>query len=42
LYEQGWQGKDIRNLYRLIDWFMMLPKVLEAEFWKYLKQFQEE
>ncbi len=32
LYEQGMQEKDIRNLYRFIDWVMILPKALEAEF----------
>lgn len=34
LYEQGMQEKDIRNLYRFIDWVMILPKTLEAEFWQ--------
>lgn len=42
LYEQGWQEKDIRNLYRFIDWVMILPKVLEAEFWQEFKQFEQE
>lgn len=42
LYEQGWQEKDIRNLYRFIDWVMMLPKALEAEFWQDFKQFEQE
>jgi hypothetical protein len=40
LYEQGLQEKDIRNLYRFIDWVMMLPKALEAEFWQDFKQFE--
>jgi flagellar biosynthesis/type III secretory pathway protein FliH len=42
LYEQGLQEKDIRNLYRFIDWVMMLPKALEAEFWQDFKQFEQE
>jgi predicted transposase YdaD len=42
LYEQGWQEKDIRNLYRFIDWVMILPKQLEAEFWQEFKQFEQE
>ncbi|MGM3307847.1 DUF4351 domain-containing protein [Anabaena sp. WFMT] len=42
LYEQGLQEKDIRNLYRFIDWVMMLPKALEAEFWQEFKQFEQE
>jgi predicted transposase YdaD len=42
LYEQGLQEKDIRNLYRFIDWVMILPKSLEAEFWQEFKQFEQE
>ncbi|MBD2203788.1 DUF4351 domain-containing protein [Calothrix sp. FACHB-1219] len=42
LYEQGLQEKDIRNLYRFIDWVMILPKALEAEFWQEFKQFEQE
>jgi Domain of unknown function (DUF4351) len=42
LYELGWQEKDIRNLYRFIDWVMILPKPLEAEFWQEFKQFEQE
>ncbi len=42
LYEQGLQERDIRNLYRFIDWVMILPKALEAEFWEEFKQFEQE
>ncbi|BAY88885.1 MULTISPECIES: DUF4351 domain-containing protein [unclassified Tolypothrix] len=42
LYEQGLQEKDIRNLYQFIDWVMILPKALEAEFWEEFKQFEQE
>ena len=42
MYEQGLQEKDIRNLYRFIDWVMMLPKALEADFWQDFKQFEQE
>ena len=42
LYAQGLQEKDIRNLYRFIDWVMMLPKALEADFWQDFKQFEQE
>lgn len=42
LYELGFQQKDIRNLYRFIDWVMILPKALEAEFWQEFKQFEQE
>lgn len=36
------QEKDIRNLYRFIDWVMILPKALEAEFWQEFKDFEQE
>lgn len=42
LYEQGLQERDIRNLYRFIDWVMILPKGLEAEFWQEFKQLEQE
>ncbi|RUR74836.1 Rpn family recombination-promoting nuclease/putative transposase [Chlorogloeopsis fritschii PCC 9212] len=42
LYEQGLQEREIRNLYRFIDWVMILPKGLEAEFWQEFKQFEQE
>ena len=42
LYAQGLQEKDIRNLYHFIDWVMILPKALEAEFWQDFKQFEQE
>ncbi len=42
LYEQGMQEQDIRNLYRFIDWVMILPKALEAEFWQEFKEFEQE
>ncbi|WP_208344450.1 DUF4351 domain-containing protein, partial [Aetokthonos hydrillicola] len=32
----------IRNLYRFIDWVMILPRELETEFWQELKQFEQE
>jgi hypothetical protein len=30
------------NQYRFIDWVMILPKPLEAEFWQEFKQFEEQ
>lgn len=42
MYELGLQERDIRNLYRFIDWVMILPKGLEAEFWQEFKQFEQE
>jgi Domain of unknown function (DUF4351) len=42
LYQLGWQESDVRNLYRFIDWVMLLPKELEAEFWQELKELEQE
>ncbi|MDJ0733529.1 MAG: DUF4351 domain-containing protein [Nostocaceae cyanobacterium] len=42
LYDLGLQEQDIRNLYRFIDWVMILPRGLEAEFWQQFKQFEQE
>jgi hypothetical protein len=42
LYEQGFSKQDIINLYNLINWVMTLPKNLEREFQKELKQYEEE
>jgi len=42
VYEKGLQERDIRNLYRFIDWVMILPKALEEELWQDFKEFEEE
>lgn len=42
LYEKGLQQQDIRNLYRFIDWIIILPKVLEEEFWQDYQTIQQE
>jgi Domain of unknown function (DUF4351) len=42
LYELGLQERDIRQLYRFIDWTMLLPTALERDFWQELKTFEEE
>jgi hypothetical protein len=42
LYELGLQEKDIRNLYRFIDWVMILPEALEAELWQNFQEFEQE
>jgi predicted transposase YdaD len=38
----GLEEQDIRNLYRFIDWVMILPKALENQFWEEFKQFEQE
>jgi flagellar biosynthesis/type III secretory pathway protein FliH len=42
LYEKGYARQDILNIFRFIDWIMMLPKKLEENFWQELRQYEEE
>ncbi|GJD17270.1 hypothetical protein RIVM261_022260 [Rivularia sp. IAM M-261] len=42
LYEQGLSEQEIRNLYKFIDWAMILPEGLENEFWEDFKKFEQE
>jgi Domain of unknown function (DUF4351) len=42
LYERGLARQDILNLYRFIDWLMILPEGVEEKFWQELKTFEEE
>jgi Domain of unknown function (DUF4351) len=42
LYEKGLQQQDIRNLYRFIDWIIILPHALEEEFDQDLEKIQQE
>jgi hypothetical protein len=42
LYEQGFSAKDVRELFRLIDWLMELPPAVEDAFRKELDKIQEE
>jgi Domain of unknown function (DUF4351) len=42
LYEKGYQRQEILDLYRFIDWVMILPEAVEREFWQALQAFEEE
>jgi hypothetical protein len=42
LYERGLSPKDVRELFRVIDWLMELPPVLKEVFWQDVQQIQEE
>jgi Domain of unknown function (DUF4351) len=42
LYDRGLDRQDILNLYKFIDWLMLLPKGLEKTLWNELKTFEEE
>jgi hypothetical protein len=42
LYERGFSAKDVRELFRVIDWLMELPPALNNVFWQELDKIQEE
>ena len=42
LYARGLGAKDVRQLFRLIDWMMELPKPLEALFSDEIRDFEKE
>jgi hypothetical protein len=42
LYEVGYEQYEVINLFRFIDWVMILPKGLAREFWQDLKAYEEE
>lgn len=42
LYEQGYGRQEVVNLFRFIDWVMILPEGLSREFWQELKTYEEE
>ncbi len=42
LFERGFSAKDVRELFRLIDWLMELPPTLKAVFGQEMDKIQEE
>ncbi len=42
LYERGFSAKDVRELFRVIDWLMELPPPLQQVFWQDVDKIQEE
>src|SRR5207302_10617538 len=42
LYERGLSKQDVRELFRLIDWMMDLPKAQFRQFWQEMQQFEKE
>jgi hypothetical protein len=42
LYERGYSRQDILELFRLIDWLMVLPEGLGIEFRRELMEFEQE
>jgi hypothetical protein len=41
-YERGFSPKDVRELFRVIDWLMELPPPLQEVFWQDMDKIQEE
>jgi flagellar biosynthesis/type III secretory pathway protein FliH len=41
LYERGYERQQILDLYRFIDWLIILPEILEREFWQELQTYEE-
>jgi hypothetical protein len=42
LYELGWTREQFREMYRLIDWFLELPKELQQQLQNDIRSFEEE
>ena len=42
LYESGYSRSEVVNLFRFIDWVMILPEGLKQAFWMELKAYEEE
>lgn len=42
LFQRGFAAKDVRELFRVIDWLMVLPPTLSIEFWQDVDKIQEE
>lgn len=42
LYEAGSTRRDVLNLFKFIDWVMILPEGVKQSFWLELKAFEEE
>ncbi|MBL1179002.1 Rpn family recombination-promoting nuclease/putative transposase [Pantanalinema sp. GBBB05] len=42
LYEAGYSRREVLNLFKFIDWVMILPEGLKQAFWVELKAYEEE
>jgi hypothetical protein len=42
LLQSGWSERSVRQLYRVIDWMMELPKELESDYWNDVIRLKEE
>ena len=42
LYQRGWNKDEIRLVFRLIEWLMVLPEPVEESVWRELQAFEQE
>ena len=42
LYELGYSRSEVLNLFRFVDWVMILPEGLKRTFWDELKTYEED
>jgi Domain of unknown function (DUF4351) len=42
LYQRGYPRQDVIQLFRFLDWLIILPEALEQQFWQELRAFEEE
>jgi Domain of unknown function (DUF4351) len=42
LYESGYNEDQVVNLFKFLDWVLVLPKRLDDEFWRELKTYEQE
>lgn len=42
LYERGYKRQDVLELFRFIDWLMVLPEEVDTIFWKELRKLEED
>ena len=42
LYELGYGRSEVLNLFRFVDWVMILPESLKRTFWDELKTYEED
>lgn len=41
LYERGYKREDVLNLFRFIDWVMILPEEAEKKLWQEIKEYEK-
>jgi len=41
LYERGYERDDVLNLFRFIDWVLVLPEAVENEIWRAVTEIEE-